>query len=67
MHQLQVELRRYVIQEKDKGRMERLNKWKEEFMQESTSNDATFRQLPREPLEFKLTKTDRRSANELNE
>jgi hypothetical protein len=35
MHQLQVELRKYLIQLKDKGRIERLNKWKEEFMLDS--------------------------------
>jgi len=46
--------------------MEKLNKWREELVQESRENEGTFRQISKE-IEFKPNKTDRRITTELND
>jgi len=44
--------------------MERLNKWKEEFMQDTTIvQDGVTRQTFKESVAFKPNKTERRTSN----
>ena len=62
MHQLQVELRMYIKQDKERSRMEKLNKWKEEFKLEATiSPGIPIRQTLKDRFEFKPNKTERRT------
>lgn len=54
-----------MFQEKDKTRVERLSKWKEEFVGDGAQQDGFIRL--KEQVSFKPNKTDRRRPNEPNE